>query len=78
MNIKNITATFNGMTPFKGFDYLELFNESDIKRAVAFFRISFSFSIRAMPISSWSGVNGVALLVIPLRSAFNWRTHLSS
>jgi hypothetical protein len=70
------TAAFNCMTPFKGFDYLELFNESDIKRAVAFFRISFSSSMPAIRffssrISSWSGINGVALLVMPLRSPFN-------
>jgi hypothetical protein len=61
------------MTPSKGFDYRELFNESDIKRAVAFFSISFSSSMRAIRflswrISSWSGVNGIALLVRPLRS----------
>ncbi|OUR92081.1 hypothetical protein A9Q81_17130 [Gammaproteobacteria bacterium 42_54_T18] len=34
MYLKYFTATFNYMTPFKGFDYGELFSESDIKRAV--------------------------------------------
>jgi hypothetical protein len=29
-----LTTTFNSMTPSKGFDYRELFSESDIKRAV--------------------------------------------
>jgi hypothetical protein len=29
------------MTPFKGFDYRELFNKSDIKRAVAFLEFPF-------------------------------------
>lgn len=72
MYIKYLTAMFNHMTPFKVFDHRELFSESNIKRAVvAFFRISFSSSIRAIHffssrISNWSGVNGVALLVILL------------
>jgi hypothetical protein len=29
-----LAAAFHGMTPFEGFDYRELFSESDIKRAV--------------------------------------------
>jgi len=69
---KYITAYFNGMAPFQGFDYRELFSESDIKRAVAFFKISFSSSIcfkrfSSSRILSWSCVKRVALLGTPLR-----------
>jgi hypothetical protein len=48
MNSKHIAAAFNGMTPFKGFDYRELLSEFNIKKAVAFFRIFFSSSMRAI------------------------------
>lgn len=70
-----LTATFNRMTPFKGFDYQKLFNESYIKRTVAFFRIS-SSSMRTMRFSvhgfqAGLVLNGVALFVMPLRSLFN-------
>lgn len=63
-------------------NYRELFSESDIKSAVAFFNIVFCSSRRRTCFSSsrircWSGVMGVAVVVIPLRSRLSWRTQLS-
>ena len=51
-------------------DYRELFRESDIKSAVAFFNISFSISMRcsfflSSRISICSGVIGEAFGVLP-------------
>ena len=61
-------------------DYRELFRESDIKSAVAFFNISFSISIRcsfflSSRISICSGVIGEAFGVFPCRSSRNCFTH---
>ena len=43
---KHLTQALHRIALFKSLDYRELFRESDIKRAVAFFKISFSSSDR--------------------------------
>lgn len=54
MHIEDVAQSLNGVAPPQSLDYLELFSESDIKRAVAFFRISFSSSTRfSFRSSSW-------------------------
>ncbi len=63
-------------------DYRELFRESDIKRAVAFFNISLCSSRRASfffssRISICSGVIGEAWGVTPFLSRLSCLTHLS-
>jgi hypothetical protein len=42
MHPKHLTQMLHRMALFKSLDYRELLRESDIKRAVAFFNISFS------------------------------------
>jgi|GEM_PF-2712622 len=46
MHPKHLTQVLHRIALFKSLDYRELLRESDIKRAVAFFKISFSSSTR--------------------------------
>lgn len=46
MHPKHLTQVLHRIALFKSLDYRELLRESDIKRAVAFFNISFSSSTR--------------------------------
>jgi len=46
MHPEHLTQVLHRMALFESLDYRELLRESDIKRAVAFFRISFSSSTR--------------------------------
>src|SRR5690606_12419668 len=46
MHPKHLTQALHRIALFKSLDYRELLRESDIKRAVAFFKISFSSSTR--------------------------------
>src|SRR5690606_2747617 len=46
MHPKHLTQVLHRVALFKSLDYRELLRESDIKRAVAFFNISFSSSTR--------------------------------
>ena len=80
MAIHYIQEHCHGITRLEFLDYRELFRESDIKSAVAFFSISFSISIRcsfffSSRISICSGVMGAAFVGLPWRSSFNCRTH---
>jgi hypothetical protein len=82
VNIKQRAETVDWIALFQPLDYRKVFNESDIKRAVAFFRISFSCSTRLSCFSSaWirlcSGVSAEALGVFPFRSSLSWRTQYS-
>ena len=54
MNAKQKTQPIHRVAPLEPLNYRKLFSESDIKSAVAFFRISFSISIwRIFFSSSW-------------------------
>src|SRR5690606_21771192 len=82
MDSKDLTQPRHGVALLEFPNYLELFRESDIKRAVAFFNMSFSISKSLIFFSNsrifnWSGVIGVALGRTPARSSRSWRTHLS-
>lgn len=46
MHPKHLAQVLHRIALFKSLDYRELLRESDIKRAVAFFNISFSSSTR--------------------------------
>ncbi|EGQ9765847.1 hypothetical protein FWP46_26050, partial [Vibrio alginolyticus] len=80
---RTLHKAFYSITLLEFLDYREPFRKSDIKRAVAFFRISFSSSIRLIfflrsRISLCSGVNGDALGALPALSALSCLTQLSS
>jgi hypothetical protein len=82
MNPKGLAQLRGAVAPYQFIDCRKLFSESDIKRAVAFFRISFSVSIRLIRFSSswilrWSGVKALGIIDVPLRSSRNCLTHLS-
>src|SRR5690606_24592318 len=82
MYAEHLAQTTDRVVPLESLNYRELFSESDIKSAVAFFSISFSISIRRIFFSSsWilrcSAVNAVAIGVSPRRSFLNCRTQLS-
>ncbi len=70
MNPEHVAESDHRITRSELPDYRELFRESDIKSAVAFFNISFSISIRcsfffSSCISICSGVIGEAFGVLP-------------
>src|SRR5690554_1219569 len=82
MYAEHLAQTAGRVAPLESLNYRELFNESDIKSAVAFFSISFSISIRRIFFSSsWilrcSAVSAAPLGVSPRRSFLNCRTQLS-
>mgnify|MGYP006933262763 CR=1 FL=1 len=70
MNPEHMAESGHRITRPEFPDYRELFRESDIKSAVAFFNISFSISIRcsfflSSRISICSGVMGRLLVFFP-------------
>src|SRR5690606_20235477 len=82
MHPKHLTQALHRMALFKSLDYRELLRESDIKRAVAFFKISFSSSARrsrrfSSCISRWSVVRASPLGGLPARSERSLLTQYS-
>ena len=83
MNPEHFAKLFYCIALLEFLDYREPFRESDIKRAVAFFRISFSSSIRLIfllrsRISLCSGVSAYAFGALPALSALSCLTQLSN
>lgn len=79
MNTEHFTQCFYAIALPDFLNYRELFNESDLKRAIAFFRISFSSSMRLIfflrsRISLCSGVSGDKFGTLPALSALSCLT----
>ena len=76
MNTEHVTQLFNTKAPAEFLDQRELFSESDITSAVAFFQILLYSSSCAIfffnsRISTCSGVMGDAFGKMPLRSSLS-------